>query len=239
MATYTAETCPSGFVPFTYLLRFRPTGELYYGSKYGRGAHPSLLWTKYFTSSKEIKKLRLEHGDDAFDFEVRQIFKTGQEATDWERRLLRRVNAKHNPKFLNLSAVVGDWRNTPCSDEHKTLLSKLKKGVPRCESDLIAMRSAAQRRKGKYLGRPQSEAHVAARSAAMKGKNTVKSKAQLEQARKAGLGKRRTDEQKLRYSQSQIGMKYIHRGQEQTKVRPDKIQDYLDQGWILGGRPRK
>lgn len=97
-------TYPSGYVPFTYLLRHRPTGLMYYGSKFAQVshvAHPDMLWTSYFTSSNEVGNLIQAYGAESFDYEIRKTFKTGEEALAWETRLLRRIDAKRNPRFLN------------------------------------------------------------------------------------------------------------------------------------------
>lgn len=89
------------YTPFTYLLRFKPTGQLYYGAKYAKGCHPDILWTTYFSSSDEIERLRNEYGDDSFECEVRKIFKTADEAIRWENKFLKKVKARDNPRFLN------------------------------------------------------------------------------------------------------------------------------------------
>lgn len=89
------------YIPFTYLLRFKPTGQVYYGSKYSLTAHPNQLWISYFSSSRKVRALIAEHGKDAFEFEIRRTFKTAAEAVDWESRVLLRFNAKRDPRFLN------------------------------------------------------------------------------------------------------------------------------------------
>jgi len=49
----------SNKIPFTYLVTQKSTGKRYYESKYGKNCHPSDIGTKYFTSSKEIKKFNI------------------------------------------------------------------------------------------------------------------------------------------------------------------------------------
>lgn len=104
MPSYRVASCPDGYLPFTYLLLFKPTGQVYYGAKYSSikdQAHPDKLWRSYFSSSGVVKALMKEHGPDSFLFEVRQVFNTAQEAKDWETRVLKRFNAKKDPRFLN------------------------------------------------------------------------------------------------------------------------------------------
>lgn len=124
MGIYKAETCPDGYVPFTYILRFKLTGQVYYGSKYSNRkydiAHPSKLWVRYFTSSNKIKKLIADHGVGSFDFEVRRIFNTAEDAHAWESKVLQRFNARRDPRFINGHNNDGKlFTYGPMSDEEK------------------------------------------------------------------------------------------------------------------------
>lgn len=85
--------------PYTYLICHKPTGLLYYGSRYARGCHPTDLWATYFTSSTYVADLINEYGKDSFSFEIRKTFDSIQECLDWEERVLRRVY--QSDKFLN------------------------------------------------------------------------------------------------------------------------------------------
>ena len=87
--------------PFTYLIHCTVTDQYYYGSRYGKGCHPSSLWNTYFTSSKVVKQLILEHGKDAFKVSVRKVFNTPEEARKWETKFLKRVKAAQSDKWIN------------------------------------------------------------------------------------------------------------------------------------------
>lgn len=89
------------YTPFTYLITFLPTGQQYYGVRTKRECHPNELWHSYFTSSKVIKELIEQHGKDAFSFEIRKTFDNAQSAILWEHRVLRRLDAARNPRYLN------------------------------------------------------------------------------------------------------------------------------------------
>ena len=89
------------YQPFTYLIKFKPTGELYYGVRYKQGCEPKDLWTTYFTSSKRIHALLEQHGADAFEVTVRRTFASKESAILWEHTVLRRLNAAQHPRFLN------------------------------------------------------------------------------------------------------------------------------------------
>lgn len=88
-------------MPFTYLVRFRLTGQIYYGYRGRKGCSPDDLWTSYFTSSRIVAGLIREHGPDAFDVEVRRTFRTADAARKCERRVLLRFDARSNPCWLN------------------------------------------------------------------------------------------------------------------------------------------
>jgi hypothetical protein len=89
------------YTPFTYLLTFLPTGQQYYGVRTKRGCDPKDLWFSYFTSSKAVHKLIEQHGKDAFSFEIRKTFSDARSAILWEHRVLSRLNAADDPRWLN------------------------------------------------------------------------------------------------------------------------------------------
>ena len=45
------------YTPYTYLLKFKPTGQVYYGVRFASNCHPNDFFIDYFTSSKIIKFL--------------------------------------------------------------------------------------------------------------------------------------------------------------------------------------
>lgn len=94
-------TSTSIYTPFTYCLTFLLIGKRYYGVRYAKGCHPDQLWTTYFTSSKTIKALIEEYGEDSFTFEIRKTFKTREEALSWETKFLTKIDAAKHPEWLN------------------------------------------------------------------------------------------------------------------------------------------
>ena len=91
--------------PYTYLIKFKPTGQCYYGSRFknvGLGLNPEEdLMIKYPTSSNYIKDLIAEYGLNAFEWEVRRTFDTPEQASDWETRVLKRCKVLESKKWLN------------------------------------------------------------------------------------------------------------------------------------------
>ncbi len=98
-------------IPYTYVLKFKPTGQLYYGSRYAKDCDPSDLFKTYFSSSKNIHLLIEQYGVDAFEYKVTRTFNTKQDALRHEHRFLVRVDALNNAIFLNQS-VYPNIRST-------------------------------------------------------------------------------------------------------------------------------
>ena len=88
-------------IPFTYYLFHKPTGKKYYGVRYKKGCHPDDLWNKYFSSSIKVKKLIEEYGIDSFDYQVRKIFSSSQDARKWESRVLWKLRVTLKDEWLN------------------------------------------------------------------------------------------------------------------------------------------
>lgn len=88
-------------VPYTYLLKHLPTGKVYYGCRFAEGCHPSEFWICYKTSSKYVKQLIDEYGEDTFNFEIRKTFNDIQSCRLWETKVLKRLKVVGREIFLN------------------------------------------------------------------------------------------------------------------------------------------
>lgn len=88
-------------IPYTYVIVNKITGQKYYGARWSKNCHPSDLWVTYFTSSKHVKKLISEHGQDSFIVEVRKTFTTIESCREWERKVLIRLNILKRDDWLN------------------------------------------------------------------------------------------------------------------------------------------
>lgn len=113
---------------YTYLLRFKPTAQVYYGVRYAEKTRNVEvdLWQDYFTSSSIVKNLIEEHGTDAFEFEVRRFFETKEKAIMWEEKVLRRMKVITNSNWLNqnvngaiLTEHAGEYMNAMYHPVHK------------------------------------------------------------------------------------------------------------------------
>jgi len=98
--------------PYTYFIKWSTLQVSYYGCRYARNCDPTDLWVDYFTSSKRVAAVRREHGEPDI-IQVRKVFDTPAQCTDWEARVLLRlrVGAK-NAAYLNLRPGNKSWNNT-------------------------------------------------------------------------------------------------------------------------------
>jgi len=83
--------------------------------RYARNCHPDDLWTIYFTSSKQVKVFREEHGEPDV-IEVRQVFNDSLQAREWE----------HDERWLNkgLGKSIPPQFGRVHSDKTKIKMSK-------------------------------------------------------------------------------------------------------------------
>ena len=79
-------------IPYTYLVRFKQTGQVYYGARFCKGANPYKFFIDYFTSSKLIHELIKSHGIDSFEYEIRKTFDSVEDCIKWENKVLNRIN---------------------------------------------------------------------------------------------------------------------------------------------------
>ena len=86
--------------PYTYLIGWSELDLWYYGVKFGKSADPALFWVNYFTSSKYVKSLREEFGEPDVR-EIRKTFKSKEAASEWERKVIRRLGAVWSDKWIN------------------------------------------------------------------------------------------------------------------------------------------
>ena len=90
------------FIPYVYHIKHIPSGIRYIGSKFSSNAHPSLFLKNYFTSSKLVQELLSNSSIEDVEFKILKTFSSVDSATQYEKRLLRRIRAVDNPLFANL-----------------------------------------------------------------------------------------------------------------------------------------
>jgi hypothetical protein len=95
--------------PYTYLIGWKSHNKFYYGRRTAKNCHPSDFWKSYFTSSKYVKEIFTKYGDPDV-IQIRKIFSGDllekeriELCKKWEQRVLQKLNAAKNPKFINKS----------------------------------------------------------------------------------------------------------------------------------------
>jgi hypothetical protein len=117
--------------PYTYLIKHRPTGKVYYGFRCANKVEPHEdLWKHYFTSSPKIQTLIAETGTDSFYVEIRKVFETKEQAIAWETRVLTRCKVLHDDRWINQN-VAGYIVPT---EESRKKISDYHKGKPKSEA---------------------------------------------------------------------------------------------------------
>ena len=174
--------------PYTYLIKHRPTGKVYYGFRSANKVEPhNDLWKHYFTSSPGVQKLIEETGVDSFDVEIRKTFDTKEAAVAWETRVLHRCKVLQDNRWLNQNVAgyiipteesnkkISDFhKDKPKSKEHKEKirLSNLGKNKGKVATEEHRQKNAAAHRgeKNGMFGKGCTPERAAKIGAANKGK---------------------------------------------------------------------
>lgn len=157
------------YVGYTYCIKFLVTGQVYYGSRCAKNCNPNEFWVTYFTSSKLVKSLIQQYGKESFDVEIRKTFADDpKKAQDWERRVLRRIDAGRKSNFLNKSngvaPIMSGWKNPFYGKKHTDeTREKMKKSRPDVRGDKNPRwKGGKDRRKflGDEVARQQSQSEL-------------------------------------------------------------------------------
>ena len=164
--------------PYTYLIKHRPTGKVYYGFRSANKLDPHEdLWKHYFTSSPGVQQLIKETGADSFDIEIRRVFESKEQASAWETRVLRRCNVLKNDQWINQN-IAGYIVPT---EESNRKISEFHKGKPKTDEHKEKIR---QSNLGKKRA-PRSNEYKVKMSAAKSGVNNPRYNADvLEETRR-------------------------------------------------------
>lgn len=118
-------------LPYTYLIGWSHLDKWYYGRRTAKNCHPTDLWKKYFTSSKEVSKFRKQNGEPDV-IQIRKTFTDPQKCAIWECRVLVKINAQKDTRFLNKKNGDHKWDTTgisPSPESRKKQSEKLKNRI--------------------------------------------------------------------------------------------------------------
>lgn len=193
--------------PYTYLIKHRPTGKVYYGFRAANKVEPDQdLWKHYFTSSSKVQQLIEETGTDSFDVEIRKIFENKEQALSWETRVLRRCRVLEDDRWINQN-VAGYIVPT---EESRKKISDYHKGKPKTQKHKEKIRSGNI---GKNKGKKASVEHRRKNSEAHRGE------------RNGRYGKEVSEETRQRISEAKKGKQIAHnKGVPMTEEQKAKIR---------------
>jgi hypothetical protein len=195
--------------PYTYLIRHRPSGKVYYGYRSANKRDPHEdLWKQYFTSSPKVQRLIEETGKDSFDVEVRKIFETKEQASAWETRVLKRCKVLEDARWINQN-IAGYVVPT---EESNKKISEYWKGKPKTKEQIEKIRKSNL---GKNKGRIATEEHRQKNSESHKGE-------------KNGMyGKGCTPERAANISAAKKGKKAHNKGVPMTEEQKQKLSEKM------------
>lgn len=117
---------------YVYFIKNKITNQFYYGSRSVSGSPTKDLWIHYFTSSKYVKQLIDEHGQDSFECNV--IFEYDDyDICYWYEQLLIKETVKNllslNKFYIDPDSSMKCFHSVgisrPCSEETKQKLSEI------------------------------------------------------------------------------------------------------------------
>lgn len=233
--------------PYTYLIRHRPSGKVYYGFRSANRVDPvDDLWKHYFTSSPGVQRLIEETGADSFDTEIRRVFETKEQASNWETRVLHRCKVLHDDRWLNQNVAgyivptvesnkkISDFhKDKPKSKEHKQNLSNSQKGSKRPWSRKNLPKDSSGEHNGMY-GKSHSEETKAKIGALMseriKGDSNPMRKVEWTEERRKSMGDRARG---TKWTQEAIDARSEKlRGQTRPKLYCEHCKRDISVGWF-------
>ena len=158
--------------PYTYLVKHKATGKVYYGSrcqnftKFNRTPLED-FWNYYTTSSENINNIIKNEGKDAFEYEIRRTFNSIEEMASWENRVLTRSRVLERQDIWMNGNIAG-YKIVTAAGAKK--ISETHKGVPKTEEQKRKLRESNFETN---KGRIQTKEHRLKNSTANSGKNNA------------------------------------------------------------------
>lgn len=194
------------YQPYTYLIGWTEQDKWYYGVRYAKNCSPADLWVKYFTSSSYVHEFREQNGEPDV-IQVRKIFGDHTSAVLWEEKVLRKIDANNNNKFLNANIAgaidFNDIVRKKMSDAKKG------KGIGKDNNNYGNYWTDEQKQN---LSKKRKESGIAA------GKNNPM------------YGRKRSDTTE----RNKLPKQWVTNGVEDKLILREKLDDYLSNGYIVG-----
>lgn len=208
------------------------------------------MFVKYFTSSTYIKNLIEEHGIESFDYQVRRVFKTADQAKRCEIKVLKKFNASRNSQWINKHIPGDKFYNDGHSEKTRQKFRGPRAAISGKNHPLFGRghtkNSITKMRDSKIGVRWWTDGINNIRSKESPGekwkigrtlnrmdihplKGTTKSEAHKAAISKALTGKIQTEEQKRKNSETNMGKLWWNNGAITTKSKESP-----GDGWVRG-----
>ena len=139
-----------------YVYRVTIDGKYYIGKR--SGLLNDLATGRYKTSSKLIWE-KLKNGHHFSKIKILQVFSSPKEALEYEKKILTRLNAKRNPKFLNqCNGGDGDFTCKQHTEKTKEKISEKAKAQFDKNTEYGRKQREIQSEKWKEYFNPETEA---------------------------------------------------------------------------------
>lgn len=232
--------------PYTYLIKHRPSGKVYYGYRSANRVEPAEdLWKHYFTSSPKVQQLIEETGVDSFDVEIRRIFETKEQASSWETRVLHRCKVLTDDRWINQNVAgyivpteesrkkISDYhKDKPKTSEHKRKISESQKGSKRPWSVQNLPKDTSGENNGMFGKKHSNETKEkigALMSERIKGDNNPMRKVEWTEERRKSMGDRARG---TKWTQEAIDARSEKlRGQKRQKLHCPHCERDIAVGW--------
>lgn len=219
--------------PYVYHISWSNQNKHYIGVRFGKGCNPSDLWVSYFTSSKHVKKFREEFGEPDL-IEILETFTNADDARLAESKYIQDFDAVKSEDYLNKHAPNGKWFCEHVSEETRNKISisnlrRVKNGTHHFLNGEMSKESAKKRVKsGTHnflsgeISKESARKRIEARTHNFLGPELNRKR--IEAGTHNFQGKNNPN----------IGTIWIYNENENKRIRPDKLNEFIEQGYKRG-----
>lgn len=214
--------------PFTYLIGWSEHRKYYYGVRYCKDCHPKDLWVKYKTSSALVKRFYNKHGEPNI-IQIRKTFKTKESALLWEGKVLRRIDAAKDDRFLNL-------RNVGVGSKGGPNIGQFRQGNKTWCIGMNLVEEFPERNFRKGYKHSEESKNLMSIST----KNSYKNSDIKEKIRKKSLEQFKDPIKKEKHKQACLACNiakdsvWINKNSKHKRIKSNEIQTYIELGWVRG-----
>lgn len=213
------------------------TTNLINGKQYiGRKSSEKFLGTNYLGSGVHLKNAINKYGEENFKVEILEEVDSKDNLIEREMYWINEYNAvnsnkfyNHSPGGLNEGFVPGE-KNLINDPIVKSKMIKSKKGhYP--EKHRKAMQEF-------YKNNPDAPKEWSRKRVENLLNNKEKYNQWITNLSKAQTGRTHSEESKEKIRKANTGSKLVNNGKIQHWIKPDELEEYLNNGYCLGGLPR-